>query len=514
MSIRMIPKPKKINEGEGRLCIRPVYTVEEAGLEKYLHAFSDTADRVWGICFTPFVTRMPDENFVTPLTEGSTDNSEKAAEFPLMVLPGETRTEEGMFVRRDASLSEGAYRLHVGKTCVVSFFDTEGLTNALSSIIKIGERTCDKYISLPVCDIEDYSDSRFRALQLDVARKWHPVDFLYRYVDLAALLNINRFIIHFTDDESYTLPSKIFPELPTENRHYTESELKALGDYAEAKGVIIIPEIDMPGHSAQFNEKYPEVFGTFGILEADEAVFTALEQLCTEVSELFSHSEYLHLGADEAVLGRWLDSEKSVEYMKKNDIEDIVQLYGHFVGRMCRFVLSAGKIPIVWEGFRKEANDFVPKETLVVAWESHYQLAPELVEGGFTILNASWKPLYVVSPWRKWSPEEILEWNKYKWDHWWEESAAFGGGKVFVGENAPVDGGMLCAWGDYLKNYESCRLACQLELKCVIPRLSALAERLWTTHGGNTSEEFEKAYGDLKETLSKLWGENPFRGEL
>ena len=49
MSIKMIPKPKKISEGEGRLCIRPVYSVEEAGLEKYLHAFSNFADRVWGI---------------------------------------------------------------------------------------------------------------------------------------------------------------------------------------------------------------------------------------------------------------------------------------------------------------------------------------------------------------------------------------------------------------------------------------------------------------------------------
>ena len=514
MSIKMIPKPKKISEGEGRLCIRPVYSVEEAGLEKYLHAFSDFADRVWGICFTPSQGRLPDKNFTTPLTEGDKDADEKTAEFPQMVLPGETRTDDGLFVCRDASLSEGAYRLHVGKTCIVAFSDTEGLTNALSSIIKLGERTCDKYISLPVCDIENEPDSSFRALQLDVARKWHPVDFLYRYVDLASLLNINRFIIHFTDDESYTLPSKIFPKLPTENRHYTESELKALADYAEARGVIIIPEIDMPGHCAQFNEKYPEVFGTYGILEADEAVFSALEQLCGEVSELFCHSEYIHLGGDEAVLGRWLDSEKSVEYMKKNGIDDIVKLYGHFVGRMCRFVLSSGKIPIVWEGFRKEANGFVPKETLVVAWESHYQLAPELVEAGFTVLNASWKPLYVVSPWQKWSPREILEWNKYKWDHWWEQSAAYGGGKVFVDETAPVDGGILCAWGDYLKNYESCRLACQLELKCVIPRLCALAEKLWTTHGEITPEEFESTCSNLKNILSTIWSENPFRGEL
>lgn len=514
MSINIIPKPKKITWGDGRLCIKPLYTCEEAGLEKYLHAFSECADRIWGISFAPFKTQMPDERFMTPLTEGGAKEESAAADFPAMVLPGETRSPEGIFIKRDTALEKGAFRLHVGATCVISFSDGEGLAWALSTLLKTAERTCDKYISIPLCDIEDRPESPFRALQLDVARKWHPVDYLYKYVDLASLLCINRFIIHFTDDESYTLPTDIFPTLPTENRHYTKSELSALAEYADARGVMIIPEIDMPGHCAQFNEKCPEIFGTHGILEADDGVFASLEKLCLEASELFPSSEFIHLGGDEAVLGRWLDSEKSVKYMKENGIEDIVQLYGHFVGRMCSYVLSIGKTPIVWEGFRKESNHLVPKETLVVAWESHYQLAPELVDSDFTILNGSWKPLYVVAPWQKWSPEEILSWNKYKWDHWWDQSAAFGGDKVFVDESAPVAGGMLCAWGDYLKGYESCRLACQLELASVTPRLAALSERLWSTHDSNDFSDFSSAFEHIKSILSRMWGENPYRGEL
>ena len=512
MSLKILPVPKEIKENDGWLCIKPVFSTECDLFDDMLHAFSGICDKVFGIELTPLDIPLTNEALFTPLTETQFDRGAKN-EAKLAPLPGEERCDKGLVIKVDPGLSEEEYRINVDKLCVIQVSGRDGLACALSTVLQMAGRTCDKYIKLPKCEIHDVPDSSFRALSVDAARRWHPVDFLYKYVDLCFMFKVNRLIIHFTDDESYTLPSDAYPKLATRNRHYTKAELSALSEYANARGVMLIPEIDMPGHCAQILSKYPEVFGSHGIIDATEKAFAALETLYAEAAELFPHSDFIHVGGDEAVLGRWDDSEKTKEYMEKNGIEDFVQLYGHYVGRVCRSVLSLGKTPIVWEGFHKVSNHLIPREVLVIAWESHYQLAPDLVEAGFELLNASWKPMYVVSPWQKWSPEEILTWNKYTWDHWWEGSAAFKN-KIIIDRSAPVRGGILCAWGDYLKGYESSALACQLEFASVMPRLAAASEKLWSTDSDLTAEDFEKTYAHCEEKLKLVYGENPFRGRL
>lgn len=512
MNIKMIPSPKSVTVDNGSLCIKPVFSCEAEGFEDILKAFSEAADRLWGIEFVPLDIPVTDESLMTPLTETQLE-LEKIEQNNQMALPDEERCDKGIAVRLRPQMKSGAYELKTEYACVITVGDREGLSSALATVLQLGSRTCDKYIRLPKCQISDAPDSAFRCLMLDVARRWHPVDFLYRYVDVCQLLKINRFIIHFTDDQSYTLPCEAFPKLPTKSRHYTKTEIRALCEYAHSRGVMIIPEIDMPGHSARFQAEYPELFGTCGIMDASDDAFEALEKIYKEASELFCLSDYIHVGGDEAVLGRWGDSEKTLAYMKKEKIEDFVQLYGHYVGRVCKTVLSCGKTPIAWEGFHKESNDYVPKETLVMVFESYYQLAPQLTEAGFTVLNASWQPVYVVAPWRRWSPEEILTWDKYVWDHWWEGSPAHEN-RIILDRAAACDGGALCAWGDYLMGYESSRLACQLELKTVIPRLAAVSEKLWEEKNFHSDESFASAYELLREKLRLLFSENAFRGEL
>lgn len=515
--MNIIPMPKKVSLREDTLCIKPLYTTDCEAFLPTLHAFSELCDRLFGLALSPLDAAMPDSALMTPLTEEqlNTDKIKKEdeGEKRLVALEGEESCDGGFFIKRDSSLESGEYRLVTEKSCVVYALDTAGLANALSTMLQLAGRTCDKYIKLPKGEIWDRPDNTWRSLMLDVARKWHPVDYLYRYVELCHLLKINRFVIHFTDDESFTLPLECLPRLATENRHYKKSELRALCEYAASLGVMIVPEVDMPGHSAQFQLKYPEIFGNFGIMEASEETFSALEKIYKETSELFSESDYIHIGGDEAVLGRWGDSEKTKAYMEENNIEDFSMLYGHYVGRIADFVLSLGKTPVVWEGFGKRSARFVPKETLVAEFESHYQTAPELIEDGFTLINASWRPIYIVAPWQKWSAKEILEWDKYTFDHWWEGSKAFNRG-VIAEKGSPICGGMICAWGDYLKGYESCRLASSLEFACVMPRLSALSERVWNDAAGHTEESFLASYEEFKKKISVIFGENPFRGEL
>ncbi len=510
-----IPRPHTFEPAEGYLCVSPRVSSTEESFRCAVAAFSGLCDRLWGLELNPSDEAVPDEKYFTPLTEAGefeapgfgTDEKSSA-----VALPGEERTDLGIFIVRDGSLEPGECRIEVASACRITARDVEGLWRAFSVIAQISDRTCDKYIKIPKCTVADKPDSPFRGFLLDAARRWHPIDYLYRHVDLCSMAGVNRFIIHFTDDESYTLPSKAFPRLSTESRHYSEEELRALDLYARDRGVMIIPEIDMPGHYSQFATKYPEIFGTCGIMDASEEVFSALSLLYKEVSELFPYSDYVHAGGDEAILGRWNDSKKTIAYMRENGIPDVVGLYGHFVGRVCDGILSLGKTPIVWEGFGESANGLVSKDVLVISWENMYQTADKLVSAGFRILNASWRPLYCVSPWQKWSQEEILSWNKYVWDHWLDKSAAYERG-VSVPIDSPVDGGIFCAWGDYMKNYESSRLACQLEYASVFPRLPALSQRLWDS-SDIKYDDFAKSFRRFKEVMTQIHGENAFRGEL
>lgn len=539
--LHVIPQPKKAVNYGANLLIKPVYLSDDESFDSTLLAFSELSDRIFGLEFTPLEPSElseSDESLFTPLTEsgegGSAASADKSFDGEKAPRGRDAVSAAGIVVKKvpsgefeKESGAYGAYRIKIDGACLVEISDREGLCSALSVLLQLARRTCDNLISLPKCEIEDAADSAFRALSIDVARRRHPISYLYRYVELCFMFRVNRLIVHFTDDESYTLPSKAFPRLATRGRRYTEEELSALIEYAHSLGVMLIPEIDMPGHCAQMMKKYPEVFGSHGITDASEETFSALGTLYCEAASLFKYSDYIHIGGDEAVLGRWGDSERTKEYMKKNKISDFVELYGHYVGRICRAVLDMGKTPIVWEGFHKESNALVPKDALVIAWESHYQLAPELCEAGFEILNASWKPMYVVSPWQKWSQREILGWNKYTWDHWWEGSAAYKN-KIVLDRGAPVRGGILCAWGDYLKGYESSMLACELEFSCVEPRLAAAAEKLWNTDsvfydgasdgesadGGDLFYEFEKIYGECFEKLERLSERNSYRGKL
>ena len=428
--ILTVPSVKKITEYGGKTKVSAGVAAERRSLLPAVSAASELFDRIWGLELR--VSDKTDPSLFTPLGEPGAREREDAKE-----------TDNGFVVIYDPSLADGACRIDVDKVCRIGAKDAEGLTRAFSVIAQIGERTCDCKIELPRCRIDDEPPCSFRALSLDVARRWHPVDYLYRYVDLLALCGMNRFVIHFTDDESYTLPCRAFPELPTDGRHYTEKELSALDEYAASRGVMLIPEIDMPGHSAQFQTKYPDIFGKCGIMEATEEVFGALGKIYREAAELFPNSEYIHIGGDEAVLGRWQDSERTAEYMKKNGISDIVKLYGHYVGRVAKDIISIGNTPIIWEGFGKEANGEVPREAFIASFENHYQTARELVDAGFTVINASWRPFYCVAPWQKWSAREILDADRFTFDHWWDKSAAFDRG-VTVPDTAPVVGAMYC----------------------------------------------------------------------
>lgn len=398
---------------------------------------------------------------------------------------------DGIRVEYCASLASNAYTFDSQDGIVLRASSVEGLMYALATAVHT-ITPCGKDLQCEKAYMEDHPEKDYRGIMVDLARCWHPVQQVFRYIDLCFALKLKYLHLHFIDDQLYTLPSSAFPNLP-DKRHYSFEEIGQLCAYAKLRNIILIPEFEVPGHSKLLNLRYPQVFANrignkeeailiseagatidadslvcAGRQETEDAIRTLLEEMCA----MFPDSPYIHIGGDEANIKAWNLCPDCKKYMQAHQIADEKELYSEFIARITQHVLDMGRTPIVWEGFPKVGAERVPRETIVIAWESHYHLVTDLLSEGFRVINASWQPLYIVDNLDlKWGPKEIMEWNVYNWQHWWPESAAYEN-PIQVAPTDQVLGAQICIWEC---TYEQ-------EISTAIHNATALSERLWTVN--------------------------------
>lgn len=425
----------------------------------------------------------------------------------------------GIEVYFDASVAKNAYRITTeGPLCLYAS-EIEGLMYGFATALQLCTMA-DVAIRLPSVKIEDYPDKDYRSIMVDIGREWHPFDKLMRFVDLCFLYKVRYLNLHFADNKLYTLPSKAFPKLNVKGKYYTEEDIATLRAYAKARGVVLVPEFECPGHAPVLNTYYPEVFADraegaepgpaynesgdlippkalvcAGSDRAVEGVKTLLREIC----ELFPEAPYVHIGGDEASIYLWNQCADCREYMKKNGIEDVYGLYSDYVGRIASYVLSLGKTPIVWEGFPEKGHEKIPRETIVISWENHYQTTEQLLAEGFTLINASWKPLYIIPSLIMpagevyWNPRDIYDWNVYNWQHWWPNSKATLN-PVHIQPTEQVIGAMLCAW----------EMTYEQEISTIMAHLPVLADRCWSVKCTRTFEEYAAVFRPIHNLTARI----------
>lgn len=419
----------------------------------------------------------------------------------------------GILLLMDPTVKSDGYRIDVRDAICISASCREGIRYGLATALQL--LSCkDGRLVAPSLLINDSPDKDYRALMIDLARRFHPAKTIFQYIDLCFLYKIKYLHLHFIDDQLYTLPSKEFPLLPTKGQSYTFEEIQSFNDYAKQRGVIIIPEFESPGHAESLTRAYPELFsnsydtqGTALVTEngdtisqnsiicvGSEASMNAMTRMVREICEMFPDSPYIHIGGDEADIEAWNACSVCRAYMKDHGIEDVHELYSDFIARVSRTVLDLGRTPIVWEGFPVKGAERIPKETVVIAWESHYHQPYDLLEEGFRVINASWQPLYVVASLvRRWYAKDVLEWNVYNWQHWWEGSeATFNPIHVTPTEN--VLGAQICAWGCTFEQ----------EIGLVMENLAALSERTWNVKRRSGLQEMLEKMEALLKLAAKL----------
>lgn len=271
------------------------------------------------------------------------------------------------------------------------------ISGATVGAVYYGVMTIDQLLLGDICataqkeiqpvDIDDAPRFSYRALMLDPARHFLPVEDVKFFIDQMVRYKYNTLQLHLTDDQGWRVEIKKYPRLVGE-KYYTQEELSDLIRYAACRNINIIPELDVPGHTVAILATYPElscshtdtlskvVGKTVDLMLCanNEKVYMVYRDIIREISELFP-SRYIHLGGDEAVVEKnWSRCTNCRAMMKELGYQKASQLMIPFFDRMLSFVRENGKTAILWcelDNIYPPANDYLfpyPKEVTLVSW--------------------------------------------------------------------------------------------------------------------------------------------------
>lgn len=225
------------------------------------------------------------------------------------------------------------------------------------------------------CHIKDKPRFEYRSFMLDIVRHFFGKEVIIKLVDILALVKINNLHLHLSDNQGYRLESEAYPELNEKANirkgtrgdgvpvggYLTKADVKEIVEYAGARYINVVPEIDLPGHTLFMLVAKPETGCTgeqFDLAErygidnrilcaGNEDNYKIIEKLIGEVAEMFP-SKHFHIGGDEVPKSRWEQCEKCNAVMKAQGFDNYEQLQGYFTNRVINILKQYNKTPIVW----------------------------------------------------------------------------------------------------------------------------------------------------------------------
>jgi hexosaminidase len=269
---------------------------------------------------------------------------------------------------RDPDSPEG-YRLAIDGDGIRLTGSAAGLFYGLQTLAQLLPVEMRASMELPAMEIVDQPRFGYRGVLLDVGRHYFSVAFVKKLLDLSAQYKINHFHWHLTDNEGWRVEIRKYPKLTSSGApYYTQEQIKDIVEYARARFITIVPEIEMPGHSGAALAAYPEL----GCEPRDQQVafcpkaetFAFLEDVLGEVMALFP-GPYVHVGSDEVEKEGWRRSPEAQAIMAHEGLKDEDELQSFFARRIERFVSSRGKQMIGWDEILQ--GGLAPR-TIVMSW--------------------------------------------------------------------------------------------------------------------------------------------------
>lgn len=324
-------------------------------------------------------------------------------------LDGHVETAENGFITlKRADIAKEGYKLTVTKDGItVEAADESGAVWALTTVTELtaeGE-------ALPIVTIEDAPHYGHRGLSLDCSRHFFTADEVKKVIDQMTRVKLNVLHWHLVDDQGWRIECKTLPLLhETTGTYYTQEEIRSVIEYARVRGMEIIPEIDMPGHTRSMIAAYPHLscfgektelcqFG--GIFEkilcpGKDETFEFIEKLLTEVCALFPDDRF-HIGGDEAPKTEWKKCPHCKARMEALGLTDYEDLRGYFTKRVVAILKKHGKRAVCWNDVL-ESKD-VDTENIIQYWTAQHEApVPAFIERGGKVIFSNMAALYFDYP--------------------------------------------------------------------------------------------------------------------
>ena len=447
--LNLMPLPAKVDIGNGQLQIDPAFSVAITGHDGGL--LRRAVER--------FLSRLRGETGMTAL-----DMS--VAKLPPATLVVEVEQPgEGI----QSAEEDESYTLTTSATGARLHARTElGAMHGLQTFLQLVEATPAGF-AVPVVSIQDVPRFPWRGLMIDASRHFMPMDVIERNLDGMEAVKLNVLHWHLSDDQGFRVESKKFPklqELGSDGLYYTQKEIREVIAYARDRGIRVVPEFDIPGHTTALLTAYPEFASAPGPFKIErnwgvfnptldptrEATYKFLDALIGEMAALFP-DHYFHIGGDEVNGKEWNANANIREFKRAHHLATNDDLQAYFNQRVERIVTKYGKTMIGWDEILRPN---LPKSAVIQSWRGAQSLADAAKQGHRGILSAGF---YLDLVW----PAS---------QHYVVDPMPPATAGLTTEEQKRILGAEACMWAEYVssENVDS----------RIWPRTAAIAERFWS----------------------------------
>ncbi|WP_337264951.1 MULTISPECIES: beta-N-acetylhexosaminidase [unclassified Serratia (in: enterobacteria)] len=296
--------------------------------------------------------------------------------------------------------SDESYQLQVtpqGATLTANtrFGALRGMETLLQLVQTDGENTF-----IPLVKITDVPRFPWRGVLLDSARHFLPVADILRQIDGMAAAKLNVFHWHLTDDQGWRFASERYPklqQLASDGHFYTREQMQQVVAYATARGIRVVPEIDLPGHASTIAVAYPELMSAPGPYQMERAwgvhkptldpangeVYQFIDNIVGELVAIFP-DPYLHIGGDEVDASQWQESKSIQAFMQQNQLADAHALQAFFNQKLEKILEKHQRRMVGWDEIYHPA---LPHSIVIQSWQGPDSLAASAQDGYQGILS-------------------------------------------------------------------------------------------------------------------------------
>ncbi len=364
--IHLMPWPQEMKTNDSNFSITEDFSV-------FIHGEQDKYTRI-SKAAVRFIRYMTDKSGVF-VTQG----------FPNAKGVAASSASLHIYVDTEANIMMGideSYTLTVTDTGMEIHATTDvGAMHGLSTLLQLIKADKGGYVFTGI-EIKDEPRFVWRGLMMDVARHFMPIDVVKRNIDAMALVKLNVFHWHLSDDQGFRVETKTLPELykkASDGLYYTQAEIKDIVKYADDRGIRVVPEFDVPGHGSAFLTAFPELGSKKGMTYSvernsgifdptldptNEKTYEFLDTLFKEVAPLFT-DVYFHIGGDENEGKHWHENPEIQQFMKENKLKDNHELQTYFNIRLEKILAKYGKSLMGWEEIM---TPNMPKSALIHSW--------------------------------------------------------------------------------------------------------------------------------------------------